>query len=568
MSSGRPLFVSEPWGFLFPAEHEVTGALGAAGSEVSGRGSPRAITEFAHPVKWSGGLGLAPLAGLPFVWKGRLCASWHLPCSHQPGLGEQSLTHLWTLPASQGTGSLTQKGVLARAPAGEAVTDDAAQSLDGFISWLVNSFQELGHMKLEGLDAPAGGLVRRSWERAHEVWLAPDSAEPRIELIIKMAQDGPLLKVLESISRNPRRILFRVRQNTPLARVQEMDAACIRHFARQPGRTAIQKAGTRQMLMAVQRNASHNTLENKVTAWTLGNLRRRAEQWRRLHSDKARGSQRHKSVMSLAKHAARFTASEGLCDVSYQTLPHPVVANYPLMMEPRYKRVYQTYRELLKYQKITDEAWTWRRALWAEGVGQLLSCALRKIWPTCNESYPFYRTEPDRGRWMVAPCAAGPFTTPRGIMHVVDFHELEELPEAGLREFLLGQGALGSIGALGCEAALWWPQQNSFVVVWSLLWTGDSPGWSRQLERAAASLVRFREALNRERIAVGRLSGIVFGTTAEGSDVELDESNAGGSRVTGIKFPMRIDSQNVQAFGSIIANLRAGIELAFGDLKR
>lgn len=566
MSSFGPRFFSEPWGLLLLTESE--GSRGTSPEEVCGRGAPRVITEFSQPVKWSGGLGMAPIASLPFIWANRLCASWHLPCSHQPGPGEQSLTHLWTLPVTQGAGSLTQKGVLARAPTGEIAPDAASQSLDGFISWLVNSFQELAHMKLEGADASAGGLVRRSWERAHAVWLAPDSAEPRIELIIKMAQDGPLLKTLESISRNPRRILFRVRQNTPLARVKEMDAACIRHFARQPGRTAIEKAGTRQMLMAVQRNASHNTLENKVTAWTLGNLRRRAEQWRRLQSDKARGSQRHRSVAGLAKHAARFAASETLGDVSYQALSHPVAANYPLMMDPRYERVYKAYRELLKYQKITDEAWTWRRALWAEGVGQLLSCSLRKIWPTRNGSTPFYRTEPDRGRWMVAPCAAGPFVTPRGLMHVVDFHDLEELPEAALRDFLRGQGALGSIGALGCETALWWPQQNSFVAVWSLLWTGDYVGWSQQLGRAAAALVRFREALHREKISVGQLSGIVLGTTTDGTDIELDEGSAANSRVTGIRFPMRIDSQDVHAFGSIIENLKAGIELSFGDLKK
>ena len=568
MSNGRPRFLSEPWGLLLSTENERLGSPDSPDGEVCGRGSPRVITEFSCPIKWSGGLGLPPMAGLPFVWKKRLCASWHLPCSHQPGLGEQSLTHLWALPSGQDKGSITQTGVLTRAPAAEPLPEAAAQHLEGFISWLVNSFQELGHMKLEGGDANAGGLVRRSWERAHTVWLAPDSSEPRIELIIKMAQDDPLLKVLESISRNPRRILFRVRQNTPLARVQEMDAACIRHFARQPGRTAIQKAGTRQMLMAVQRDASHNTLENKVTAWTLGNLSRRAEQWRRLQSDKAKGGQRHRSVVSLGKHASRFAASEALCDVSYQALPHPVAANYPLMMDPRYKLVYKAYRELLKYQKITDEAWTWRRALWAEGVGQLVSCALRKIWPTRSESTPFYRTEQDRGRWMVAPCAAGPFTTPWGLMHVVDFHELEGLPEAALREFLMDQGALGSIGALGCEAALWWPQQNSFVAVWSLLWTGDTPGWNQQIGRAAASLVRYREDLGRDKISVGHLSGLVLGTTADGSDVELDQESAGSSRVAGIRFPMRIDSQDVQAFGSIIENLKAGIELSFGDMKR
>lgn len=566
MSNEGPYFLAEPWGLLLD-EGVLASATGDhATVGVCGRGSPRIVTQIGHELKWSGGIGSPPVAGFPFRWEGRIYQSWHTPCTHLSGASEQALHYLWTIPSSNVQGGLLQRDVVFRSSRGDETEDGPAFNLDVFINWLVNSFQELGHKALEDLDSTAGGLVRRTWTHANKVWLEPDSDEPRIELIIKMAQDAPLLKVLESISQNPRRILLRVRQNTPLSRVQELDAACIRHYARLPGRTSMQKAGTRQVLLSVQRTASHDTLENKVTCWTLTCLRKRADQWKRMQTEKARNSQRSKAVANLAKHSFMFVSKEALAEVSFRALSHPVPANYPLMMDSRYKRVYKAYRELLKYQKITDEAWTWRRALWAEGVSQLVSCAIRLIWTEMYQSSPYYRTEPDRGRWMVAPCGAGPFHTPRGPMFVVDFHDFESIEPSALNGFLSERSLMGTIGALGCDLALWWPEKEAIVAIWSVLWTGSDAMWGNQLSRAARAVSRFRAANSNLFNAASHISGIAIGTTVRGTDVELDEGQCENIRVTGLRMPMRVDAQDPMAFASIIKNLRAGIEMAFGDM--
>lgn len=564
MSDGSPLFLDEPWGLLSRTEEATRSAEDCGAAEICGRGSPRAVTRMGAGIKWGGGLGVPPTCSLPFRWRGGIYTSSHLPCTHLPLGCEQSLPLTWTAQAGGSMSGLTQRNVMTRPGSSEEKPSDSAVSLEIFVNWLLNSFQELGHGELEGLDCVAGGLVRRTWDYANRVWLDPDGTEPRIELIIRMAQDQPLLRALESISLNPRRILLRVREKTPLARVQEMDAGCIRYYARQPGRTAIQKAGTRQVLLSVQRSASHDTLENRVACWTLANLRKRAVHWKRLQTEKARASQRSRAVSSLAKQSAIYGSAEALSTVRHHSLTHPVHANYPLMMEHRYKRVYRAYRELLKYQKITDEGWTWRRVLWSEGVSQLVSCALRRIWSELHGSSAYYRTEPDRGRWTVAPCAAGPFRTPRGAMFVVDSHEFESVAQERLVSCLPERSTLSEIGLLGCDMALWWPHSDEFVAIWPVLWTGPSEDWPEMLGRAAAAVNAFRAARRKMAERAGRISGIVVSTATAISDIELDEGRSGDSSVCGLRLPMRIDTQDAGAFARIVKNLQAGIEMAVG----
>jgi hypothetical protein len=568
MSSGLPLFLDEPWGFLLVASKQSLVSDFNLEIEISGQGSPRVVTEFGQELKWLGGVGSPPVAGMPFRWKGKIYQAWHVPCSHVAAAVDQPIHHAWTVPSIKSQGTLLQNHVLGRPTDSEQNHESPAFNLDTLVNWLVNSFQELGHGKLKNLDSRVGGLIRRTWTSVNEVWLNPESEEPRIELIIKMAQDEPLLKVFESISRNPRRILLRVRQNTSLGRIQEMDAACIRNYARLPGQTPMQKAGTRQMLLSVQRTASYDTLENRLTCWTLANLRRRADQWRRNQTEKARGSQRSKAVFRLAKNSVLFSSTEALADVRYHSLAHPIPANYPLIMEPRYNRVYRAYRELLKYEKILDEAWTWRRALWAEGVSQLVSCALGKIWPLMHTSFPYYRTEPDRGRWMVAPCSAGPFKTPFGPLHIVDSHDCEAYGITALDRGYSGQGPLGSVGALGCDLILWLPDAKAAIVVWSVLWTGSGEGWVGLLNRAAEAIQNFKSGCDEKSETLSLITGIGIGTANQSTDIELDEGHSGSAHVTGLRLPMRIDCQDTKAFASIIANLRAGIEMAFGLIRR
>lgn len=553
-----PTFCSEPWGFALLSEQE---SQIAGPAMVSGEGSPRAFAPVGHSVNWGGATGRAPRAGPSFIWDGRHIASWHVPAGHRETSRRTDLEFRWRCLESGSEGTLLQTSVLQRPEAIDTNSESATQGR--FLDWLIHSFQELGQDKLEGNDSAASGVVRRDWNRADAVWLDPDPNEPRIELIIRMAQDKRLRHTLESISHNPRRILLRVREQTPISRIKELDTACIRSYVRRSGRDAIEKAGTRQELLAVQRRASHDTLENRVTAWTLENLILRAERWKRLQGTRTRAGMRFRAVSSLARDAFEYRTSEDISEAQTSSLSHPVPANYPLMMEPRYKRVYLAYRELLRYEKIKDDSWTWRRVLWSEAVTQLLSCTLRRLFDEVSTSFPYYRSEPDRGRWLLAPASAGPFFTKMGPLYVIDTHEADLFPDGQLR----GNSALQDpiwemLGVLGCDLLLWWPDKGRFFPVWSLLWTGDTAGWNCHLENAARAIHRFSRQLKLTHSPSILTRGLVVGTSLANTAVDIDSISVGEATAVGIPVPMALESQNVETFTELVQTLSQAIELA------
>ena len=566
MSEEGPLFFSEPWGFLIA---DQTKPLSEPPTVISGAGTPRVVVSVDYGFEWGSGLGAAPPSGFVFRWRNKVFMGGHVPLSHKPSPERETLRVLWKSRVHGREALLEQTDVLMRAADSDDQSSADAERQAVLIDWLVHTFQELGHDSLQAGDAKIGGVVRRSWDHAARLWMRPDTNEPRMELIIKLAQDTALLQALESISANPRRILLRKREQTPISRVKEMDAACIRNYARLPGASAIQKAGSRQVLLAIQREASFSTLENRVTCWTLEALRHRAERWKRVQARHARESARAKSVRSLAKHSAKFRLNPNFEAVQSGGLSHPIEANYPLMMESRYRRVYRAYRELLRYQRIKDEAWTWRRVLWSQGVSQMVSCALREIFKEGFGSSPYYRTESDRGRWLTPPCTPGPFKTPAGDAYLIDVHDLNAsqfaLITRGPRT--RDQSVLESIGAFGADLVFWWPESGTVMPIWALLWTGTDTGWRSSLDRAADAMRRFSTEMRDHNLEVRVPRGLVLGTSPSRDDFDLQARGDTAHQVVGIPFPMEVDTQNEANFKAMIDNLKAALQLAM-DLRR
>jgi hypothetical protein len=557
--SSSPIFCGQPWGLLL-RETERDSSAGV----ILGCGSPRAFVPLGFSLTWPGCGGRPPRAGASFLWAGQRYSSWHIPAGHTEASRRLNLDLTWRCIEDRSTGTLSQAGVL---PRPEAIDEDSEVAAQGrFVEWLIHSFQELGQDTLADDDAAAGGLVRRDWKRAEAVWLQPDTDEPRIELIIRLAQDARLIQTLESISRSPRRILLRVREQTPISRVKELDAACIRNYVRLPGRDAIEKAGSRQELLSVQRKTSQDTLENRVTAWTLENLTLRAERWKRLHGRRARTGTRFRAVAALARHATAYRSSEMMAEAKAGSLSHPVPANYPLMMESRYKQVYRTYRALLRYDKIKDDSWTWRRVLWSDAVAQLLSCTLRRLPPPVRElhsSHPYYRAEPDRGRWLVAPASAGPFATPNGPLYIIDAHDADLLSDGSLASVVDPADPIWQmVGVLGSDQILWWPQRKAFFPVWSILWTGDESGWRSQLQDAARAIGVFGARLRAAGSAYQVNRGLLVGSSLALREVDIDTVNLGGATTVGIPIPMNLDARDASAYYTVVRTLAEAIGLA------
>lgn len=555
------IFTADPWGFLLPG-----GFLPAGNLSVDGAGSPRSLTPLdSKPPRWLDGAGLAPKAGLPFRWLGKDFQAWHIPCSNATREERHNLDLRWAIEAGEPR-SLLQSGVLHRPPDDTEHPLPDALHLDALINWMVHSFQELGHTEAAEDDSDLRSMIRRTWSMAQSVWIDPKTSEPRMELIIKMAQDRHLLRALHAIGEAPRRILVRVREPTPVGRVQELDPACIRYYAKLPGNSPAQKAGPRQLLLAVQRRPSYETLENKVATWTMAALQKRAESWRRRQTKTALAGTRARAVSQLAKENQSLLASDNLRDIRHAGLSHPATANYPLTMEPRYKLAYRAYRELLRYQKIKDDAWTWRRPLWCETVGQLINCCLLRLWPGATLSTPFYRKEADRGRWLCAQASAGPFRTPWGQAYLIDSHDLESVSPASLKTLLDDdQSPLGSIGATGCDLALWWPDKAAVLPIWATLWTDDTAGWQAALPRAGQALSKYA---GQPTIPVKHIGGLLVTAHALAKTATTSSDRSSGVNIHGVRLPMNAGILEGAEFAQVIDELHGALKLSAETLFR
>jgi hypothetical protein len=560
MSQAGAIFFNDPWGFLLS-----DGNRPASMASLHGAGTPRSLTTLnSRPPKWIDGAGLSPKASLAFRWSGQDYQAWHVPCSNTAKEGKHDLDLRWTINGEE-PNHIRQQGLLYRPPDDTEDHHPDARSQDALISWMVHSFQELGHTEATEDDSDVRSMIRRTWKKAQAIWIEPKSCEPRMELIIKIAQDRHLLRALHAIGESPRRVLIRVRESTPVGRVQEMDSACIRHYAKLPGNSPAQKAGTRQTLLSVQRRPSYDTLENKVAAWTMAALQKRAESWRRKQTPVALGGTRARSVIQLAKETQLLLGSENLRDIRYASLAHPASANYPLTMETRYKTAYKAYRELLRYQKIKDDAWTWRRPLWSETVGQLVNCCLLRLWPAAILSTPFYRKEADRGRWLAAQASAGPFKTPWGQAYLIDSHDLESANQESVRRMLDDKDTpLSSIGATGCDQSLWWPEKSAILPIWATIWTDDTDTWQPCLQRAGQALARYASQPN---TPLKRIGGLIITAHAQADCAAKDSDHSWGQFIHGLRLPMNAGmlqpSDFSQAIESLSESLKASTEALF-----
>jgi hypothetical protein len=101
------------------------------------------------------------------------------------------------------------------------------------------------------------------WKVATDAWCRDASREqmPPLDIIVRHAEI--LQRNIDTLANHPRRILKRIRERQPIGRLEELDSACLEWYVRQPGRTALEKAGTRQVLLGVARHENFDTLENR-----------------------------------------------------------------------------------------------------------------------------------------------------------------------------------------------------------------------------------------------------------------------------------------------------------------
>ena len=509
------LKLPEPWSWLVGQQHSRSST-----DPLDGSGSPRIAldTNSKSPlVTLPSGQSTLPCASFPFIVGGKRMQAFHLPTDPRPhrdqdnfpltlalsdGLVEVSQTHLVSRPAEKRPEQVEQ--------------NTPGHAIDAWIDWQVWAFQELGHLpgELTEFDATTrGSMVRRTWDAASRTWFQDGSQEARMALIVRLSREQPLHRALAAISAHPRRILQRYRENTPISRIQEMDSACIRDFARRPGISPVEKAGSRQCLLAVRRREQRDTLENRVACWVLDRIAFRAS----VYCSENRtfpGDEKVKLVGRFGRNSSDWRQSEWLRQVLKlrQGVAQP---NYPLQFEARYQTVWKTYLRLLKEKREIDDAWAWQRVLWGETGRQLLGCFLHQYLTARAISTPFYRTESRHGCWTELPVAPGPFHTRQGECLVFDCRDIDAASGRQRLRWLDRPPFPGAeyLGASGCDQILLLPQTNRALLVWHFYHAslGRIEGGIRGvLNRCGEALTTLSSDLRRFAQSGLRLSGLLL----------------------------------------------------------
>jgi len=568
----------EPWSCLLGEQRQLSSSF-----QLDGSGSPRLVLDSSSKrplVVLPTGQSYLPAASFPFIFGAAKCQAFHLPSDARPH--RETNDFQTTVLLGDGEFTVQQANAITR-PAekrpehGNARTQ--GQIADAWIDWQVWAFQELGHLPDEPDEFDAttrASTVRRTWDAAKQVWFRDGSKEARMALIVRLSKEQTLHQALAAVSQQPRRILQRYRENTPISRIQEIDPACLRDYARRPGITTAEKAGSRQCLLAVRRREQRDTLENRVACWVMERLLLRAfafcSENSGFHKD-----EKVELVNRFRKKSGEWRASEWLSDVAIlrQVITQP---NYPLQFESLYQIVWRTYQRLLKEKREIDDAWTWQRVLWGETARQLLGCCLHQCFKPRAVSTPFYRTESRNGCWTEPPVGPGPFQTRHGECLIFDCRDLDDFG-GRLRFNWIERPPFGGaeyIGASGCDQILLWPQLNRAILIWHFYHASLSNhdgGLCGVLARCGKALERLSEDLKRFAQSNMRLSGLLLVADlgrVVAKEARLDSPAVvledGPHLTNGGSINALCVPPDVEAWPKFATDFRNGIDLVFEEL--
>lgn len=378
-------------------------------------------------------------------------------------------------------------------------------------------------------------LARLRWEDAARMLLRPRS-EPRMDVIVGIALD--FQEDLIQLATSPRRILRRERQRTPVGRVQQMDSTCLAWLVRQPGRTAVEKAGPTQQILAVVRTEDYDTLENRVLKDFVIRCIAAADLYIREHRSRFEASARYKAVAALRDVCRRLLRDTPLVHV--RSLPASPQLNYVLLHDRAYRELWSWYVKLVRRQQVNDEAWRWQRRLWADFVR--LRVAAQLIQPLVEDEFaartPFahdlwVREEQDAGCWLLPADWPGPVVLKgeRGAVIVAQCVHPLALDDD---ESYCGLPVARWLGLTGADLAVVFSPLHRPVngqMVCLFVWAIHSASEQPQDERVTGQPTRACRALRRLLDDEGRqgviLRGIILRSHLQGEVLDLPSASCG-----------------------------------------
>jgi len=239
---------------------------------------------------------------------------------------------------------------------------DAWERLLGFHMERITAWMEEAGRQAKAIQSEGKTLV--PWVRFDEdYWRNADSTkEPPRHLIVRIAEECSAWVV--DLCERPRQVLRRVRRQLPLAQAQDIDDACIRWLTRQPGRTTAERAGPRQRILAVARDDTVDTPENRVLRDFLRLSTEAAGRYIRTYKGKFADSKRVASVSRYADTVLRLLRQSPIASVP--SLVGEPARNYVLQFDVRYARMWSYYDRLRRQEEERDNLLGWRHRVWTE----------------------------------------------------------------------------------------------------------------------------------------------------------------------------------------------------------
>lgn len=189
--------------------------------------------------------------------------------------------------------------------------------------------------------------------------LSGEGETPPETLLTRICRE--CVDVVESLLHNLRKVLVREREMARLGTVQQVDPHCLRWLSRQPGRFALEKAGTRQKILAIVRHENHNTLENRVFKDFLQRANAGARRYLKENKNKFPEHATIKTVSRFQKLAQEGLEMQVMDTISkLDELPIP---NYVLRQERRYSKIYKNYCLHVREASVAERLWERRDEL-------------------------------------------------------------------------------------------------------------------------------------------------------------------------------------------------------------
>ena len=299
--------------------------------------------------------------------------------------------------------------------------------------------------------------INSAYEQLEELWNDQElgSGDRKGDLLKSQAQR--LQTVLEELAGRPRALLRSEHRMLKLQAVRRIDAKTLRWLSAKPGKNTAERAGSRQRIRAPKRYETIATLENGVLRAFAALTVRETGSWldtlQRRESDSEQI--RDKGII-LAHHLRAKRIVALLRGRGVREAKPPVLPNFPLRFDPRYREIWRAWEELRGLSGAMELEWMWQDRTFTELLGlraaMMLHRAARKRTnggtlshsPVLGDS-----TAPNQGRYLDRGSIGATLAISIKDLHrTMEFRSGEEV------------SVLGAAAEAGTGTEIWWRHED------------------------------------------------------------------------------------------------------------